>query len=149
MLSEKLCPRLHRLRPRKSICFKCFFFMKPRISTVLYRKKSPYPKTYHPGYEAELARRLKEKICDQIFPSVIVRFFFLFLIRSVDFIVLLSPSPLRCFTKNVHTLGGTYGDCPQYYRRYFDDDFWWIIVRMVIRLSIFISFICKRYGSSL
>ncbi len=27
---------------------------------VLYRKKSPYPKTYHPGYEAELARRLKE-----------------------------------------------------------------------------------------
>lgn len=27
---------------------------------VLYRKKSPYPKTYHPGYEAELARRLTE-----------------------------------------------------------------------------------------
>lgn len=27
---------------------------------ILFRKKSPYPKTYHPGYEALLACRLKE-----------------------------------------------------------------------------------------
>lgn len=31
---------------------------------ILYRKKSPYPKTYHPGYEAEIARRLREVLAN-------------------------------------------------------------------------------------
>ena len=29
---------------------------------ILFRKKSPYPKTYHPGYEQLLTKRLKEKL---------------------------------------------------------------------------------------
>lgn len=32
---------------------------------LLYRKKSPYPKTYHPAYEALLSKRLKEIIADK------------------------------------------------------------------------------------
>lgn len=31
---------------------------------VLYRKKSPYPKTYHPGYEEMLGKKLMEVITD-------------------------------------------------------------------------------------
>ncbi|MGI6094391.1 MAG: asparagine synthase (glutamine-hydrolyzing) [Lachnospiraceae bacterium] len=31
---------------------------------VLYRKKSPYPKTYHPGYEKMLGEKLKEVLHD-------------------------------------------------------------------------------------
>lgn len=35
---------------------------------VLYRKKSPYPKTYHPGYEAEIVKRLREVLADPYAP---------------------------------------------------------------------------------
>ena len=31
-------------------------------SKLLYRKKSPYPKTYHPGYEQALCKRFEEII---------------------------------------------------------------------------------------
>ena len=36
----------------------------PRIIEVLYRRKSPYPKTYHPEYEKMLGDRLREVIAD-------------------------------------------------------------------------------------
>ncbi|MBQ9119134.1 MAG: asparagine synthase C-terminal domain-containing protein, partial [Lachnospiraceae bacterium] len=32
---------------------------------VLYRKKSPYPKTYHPGYEALLKKRFSEMLYEK------------------------------------------------------------------------------------
>lgn len=32
---------------------------------VLYRKKSPYPKTYHPGYERILKERFREMLADE------------------------------------------------------------------------------------
>ncbi len=35
---------------------------------ILFRKKSPYPKTYHPEYEALLTRRLKEALSDSASP---------------------------------------------------------------------------------
>lgn len=35
---------------------------------VLYRKKSPYPKTYNPGYEKELATRLREVLANKNAP---------------------------------------------------------------------------------
>ncbi len=35
---------------------------------ILFRRKSPYPKTYHPYYENLLAERLREKLADQQCP---------------------------------------------------------------------------------
>lgn len=35
---------------------------------IMYRKKSPYPKSYDPHYENELARRLQEILCDSHSP---------------------------------------------------------------------------------
>ena len=32
---------------------------------VLWRKKSPYPKTFHPEYENLVAQRLKTRLCDR------------------------------------------------------------------------------------
>ena len=37
---------------------------------LITRKKSPYPKTYHPGYEALLKRKLLEIINDQTSPII-------------------------------------------------------------------------------
>ncbi len=35
---------------------------------ILFRKKSPYPKTYHPGYERMLVERLRKRLCDDECP---------------------------------------------------------------------------------